>query len=93
MMNNIGDFFLFCSLQVITSIGTILFVTPWFGVAVLPLGLLYFRILNYFRDVSRETKRLDSIARSPVFAHFSEVSFIQSLSMLVDAKLIIFSFW
>lgn len=66
------DFFLFCTLQVLTSLGTILFVTPWFGVAVIPLGFVYFRILNFFRAVSRETKRLDSIARSPVFAHFSE---------------------
>ena len=28
--------------------------------------------MNYFRLVSRETKRLDSISRSPVYAHFSE---------------------
>jgi ATP-binding cassette subfamily C (CFTR/MRP) protein 1 len=68
------DFFLFCTLQVLTSLGTILFVTPWFGVAIIPLGFLYIQILNYFREVSRETKRLDSIARSPVYAHFSEVS-------------------
>lgn len=82
------DFFLFCSLQVLTSIGTILFVTPWFGVAIVPLGFLYFRILNYFRAVSRETKRLDSIARSPVFAHFSEVSFysLVCLAMLTVAN-------
>jgi ABC-type multidrug transport system fused ATPase/permease subunit len=66
------DFFLFATLNVVISIGTILFVTPWFGVAVVPLGILYFRILNYFRDVSRETKRLDSITRSPVYALFSE---------------------
>jgi ATP-binding cassette subfamily C (CFTR/MRP) protein 1 len=67
------DFFLFCSLTVVTSIATIMYVTPWFGITVIPLGFFYFRILNYFREVSRETKRLDSISRSPVFAHFSEV--------------------
>lgn len=67
------DFFLFCSLQVVVSLGTILYVTPWFGVAIPPLALFYFRFLNYFREVSRETKRLDSISRSPVYAHFSEV--------------------
>ena len=33
---------------------------------------IYFRTLNYFREVARETKRLESISRSPVFAHFSE---------------------
>jgi ABC-type multidrug transport system fused ATPase/permease subunit len=67
------DFFLFSSLQVVISLATIMFVTPWFGVAVLPLGVIYVRVLNYFREVSRETKRLDSISRSPVYAHFSEV--------------------
>ena len=29
-------------------------------------------MLNYFREVSRETKRIDSISRSPVYAWFSE---------------------
>lgn len=66
------DFFLFCSLQVAVSLATILFVTPWFGVAIPPLAFFYFRFLNYFREVSRETKRLDSISRSPVYSHFSE---------------------
>jgi ATP-binding cassette, subfamily C (CFTR/MRP), member 1 len=33
---------------------------------------LYVRALNYFRNVSRETKRLESISRSPVYALFSE---------------------
>mmetsp|Transcript_842 Transcript_842/g.2339 ORF Transcript_842/g.2339 Transcript_842/m.2339 type:complete len:1469 (-) Transcript_842:87-4493(-) len=66
------DFFLSCSLFVVVSLGTITFATPWFGVAILPLMVIYIRILNYFRDVSRETKRLDSISRSPVYAHFSE---------------------
>lgn len=28
--------------------------------------------MNYFREVSRETKRIDSISRSPVYAWFSE---------------------
>jgi len=71
-LSDMLDFFLFCSLSVVTSLGIIVFVTPWFGVAVVPLGFLYIRFLNYFRDVSRETKRLDSISRSPVYAHFSE---------------------
>mmetsp|Transcript_36598 Transcript_36598/g.88346 ORF Transcript_36598/g.88346 Transcript_36598/m.88346 type:complete len:620 (-) Transcript_36598:151-2010(-) len=66
------DFFLFTTLNVAISLGTILFVTPWFGIAVVPLGVVYFKILNYFREVSRETKRLDSITRSPVYALFSE---------------------
>ena len=66
------DFFLSTSLAVIIAIGSILFVTPWFGVAIVPLAFFYFRFLNYFRLVSRETKRLDSISRSPVYSQFSE---------------------
>lgn len=66
------DFVVFMALSVIVSLGSIVFVTPWFGLAVLPLAFVYFRILNYFRSVSRETKRLESISRSPVYAHFSE---------------------
>lgn len=66
------DFFLFSTLQVIIALGTIMFVTPWFGIAVIPLLYIYITILNYFREVSRETKRLESISRSPVYAQFSE---------------------
>jgi ATP-binding cassette, subfamily C (CFTR/MRP), member 1 len=66
------SFFLSMVLSVIFSLASILFVTPWFGVAILPLGYFYITILNYFRNVSRETKRLESLSRSPVYAHFSE---------------------
>jgi ABC-type multidrug transport system fused ATPase/permease subunit len=59
-------------LTVVVSLATITFVTPWFGVALVPILYIYAKILNYFREVSRETKRLESISRSPVFAHFSE---------------------
>jgi ATP-binding cassette, subfamily C (CFTR/MRP), member 1 len=66
------DFFLFSSLNIFLSIAVIFFVTPWFGVIVPPLIFIYLKVLNYFREVSRETKRLDSISRSPVYAQFSE---------------------
>jgi hypothetical protein len=58
---------------VIFVLGSVVFVTPWFGIAILPMGVIYFKILNYFREVARSTKRLDSISRSPVYVHFSEV--------------------
>jgi ATP-binding cassette subfamily C (CFTR/MRP) protein 1 len=66
------DFVIFCALQILISLGTIVFVTPWFAAGLAPLAILYFRFLNYFRNVSRETKRLESISRSPIFAQFSE---------------------
>merc|ERR1712038_1269241 len=71
-------------MTVFLSIGTIVVVTPWFGIAVIPILYIYFKVLNYFREVSRETKRLESISRSPVFSHFSEtlggISTIQAYS-------------
>lgn len=66
------EFVLFCTLTVFISILSIVVVTPWFGIVVLPLAFIYFQYLQYFRSVSRETKRLDSISRSPVYAQFSE---------------------
>jgi len=66
------DIFLFLILQLAIVMGSIIVVTPWFAVVLPFLGFFYFRSMNYFRQVSRETKRLESVARSPVFAQFSE---------------------
>lgn len=66
------DFFLTMTLTIVISLGSIVYITPWFGVALIPMVFIYITILNYFREVARETKRLESISRSPVFAHFSE---------------------
>ena len=38
----------------------------------IPIFVIYIRITNYYRKVARELKRLDSISRSPIFAHFGE---------------------
>lgn len=67
------EFVLFCSLTVLVSLLSIVVVLPWFAVAIVPIAFIYFQYLQYFRAVSRETKRLDSISRSPVYAQFSEV--------------------
>jgi ABC-type multidrug transport system fused ATPase/permease subunit len=66
------DFFLWGVLYMFVSLGTIAYITPLFAAAVLPILFVYFKVLNYFRDVSRETKRLDSLSRSPVYSQFSE---------------------
>jgi ATP-binding cassette subfamily C (CFTR/MRP) protein 1 len=70
------EFVLYCTLTVAISLLSIVVITPWFGVAIVPIGIIYYKYLQYYRAVSRETKRLDSISRSPVFAQFSEVSHI-----------------
>lgn len=73
--NEIADFidiFVFIVLQLIVVMISIVVITPYFAVVLPFLAYLYIRAMNYFRQVSRETKRLESVARSPVYSQFSE---------------------
>ncbi|XP_053408287.1 ATP-binding cassette sub-family C member 10-like [Mercenaria mercenaria] len=61
--------------QIYGILGTIVITCyglPWFAVLLLPLGLLYYKIQNYYRHTSREIKRISSVTLSPIYAHFSE---------------------
>lgn len=46
--------------------------TPAFVALVIPLALAYYWIQRYYLRTSRELKRLDSVSRSPIYAHFQE---------------------
>lgn len=46
--------------------------TPVFVALILPLGGIYLYIQRYYLRTSRELKRLDSVSRSPIYAHFQE---------------------
>ncbi|EWC47816.1 hypothetical protein DRE_03016 [Drechslerella stenobrocha 248] len=46
--------------------------TPPFIALIVPMLMLYFYIQRYYLSTSRELKRLDSVSRSPIFAHFQE---------------------
>ncbi|KAI5806479.1 multidrug resistance-associated protein 1 [Peziza echinospora] len=46
--------------------------TPLFVLLIVPLAWLYAYIQGYYLRTSRELKRLDSVSRSPIYAHFQE---------------------
>lgn len=46
--------------------------TPAFVALILPLTAMYMWFQRYYLRTSRELKRLDSVSRSPIYAHFQE---------------------
>ncbi|RYP79230.1 hypothetical protein DL771_000208 [Monosporascus sp. 5C6A] len=46
--------------------------TPAFVALIVPLGAVYYWVQRYYLRTSRELKRLDSVSRSPIYAHFQE---------------------
>ncbi len=66
------QFFLFTVFFVVFSFGAIAYGVPWFLLSLPVVCYLYLLALNYYRPLARDSKRLESISRSPIFAHFSE---------------------
>jgi len=74
------DSLLFTSMQMlftnfgntIATLAFMLYVAPIFGVALVPLLILYYFVQQFYRSTSRELKRIDSITRSPLYANFTE---------------------
>ena len=54
------------------TMGVISASTPAFLTLIIPLGAIYVIYQKYYLRTSRELKRLDSVSRSPIFAHFQE---------------------
>ena len=46
--------------------------TPAFVLVIIPLLYVYLGYQKYYLRTSRELKRLDSVSRSPIYAHFQE---------------------
>jgi ABC-type multidrug transport system fused ATPase/permease subunit len=46
--------------------------SPWFLLVLLPIGVVFHRLHQYFRATTREVKRIESISRSPIFSSFGE---------------------
>jgi ATP-binding cassette subfamily C (CFTR/MRP) protein 1 len=60
------------SARSLATVAIISYTTPPFIAVVVPLAFLYLYIQRYYLRTSRELKRLDSVSRSPVYAHFQE---------------------
>ncbi|KAH7036509.1 hypothetical protein BKA57DRAFT_474957 [Linnemannia elongata] len=63
---------LFISTMAISVFVFCILATRWFFAIMVPLGICYYILGGFFLVSSRELKRLDSAARSPMYAHFGE---------------------
>ncbi|KAL3155586.1 hypothetical protein ABBQ38_010843 [Trebouxia sp. C0009 RCD-2024] len=64
--------FMTCSISVFGAILVVTAVTPTIIVAIALLSIVYYRVQVYYIATSRELKRLDSLALSPIFGNFNE---------------------
>lgn len=75
MDNELSDqyrLFILSSSSVIGVFILIIIYLPWFAIALVGLLTIFVAAASYYRASAREIKRLDSLGRSKVFAHFSE---------------------
>ncbi|KAK9311885.1 P-loop containing nucleoside triphosphate hydrolase protein [Lipomyces starkeyi] len=72
--------------NVMSSLLVICFVNPPFLLFIVPLAVLYVYYQKFYLRTSRELKRLESVSRSPLYAHFQEslngVSTIRAYSQI-----------
>lgn len=46
--------------------------TKWFGLAVVPITIVYILLQRFYIPTARELQRLESVTRSPIYSKFSE---------------------
>ena len=69
--NEVNDF-LWSVCDVVAVLIMISVSTPMFVSVILPLFIIFYFVQKLYIAASRQLKRLESISKSPVFAHFSE---------------------
>jgi ATP-binding cassette, subfamily C (CFTR/MRP), member 1 len=58
--------------SVVAVLLVISIVTPWFLTTLVPIILIYYIVQKLYIETSRQVRRLESLTRSPIFAHFAE---------------------
>ncbi|KAJ7461221.1 multidrug resistance-associated ABC transporter [Mycena latifolia] len=58
--------------SVVGAIVLVFYTFPYLGIMFVPMGVLYYIVSTYYRRSSVETKRLDSLMRSALYASYSE---------------------
>lgn len=61
-----------CLFQIVVSLFLIIVSVPFVLVVIIPVGWFYWKFQLAYRASAREVKRMDSIRRSPRYAHFKE---------------------
>ncbi|XP_063164727.1 ATP-binding cassette sub-family C member 9 isoform X1 [Candoia aspera] len=62
------------TLLCLSAVGMISYATPYFLVALLPLGIAFYFIQKYFRVASKDLQELDDSTQLPLLCHFSETA-------------------
>ncbi|GFR84980.1 multidrug resistance-associated protein 5 [Elysia marginata] len=65
------DVFLTNVLQIVGAVVIISYVSPWFLLAVVPLGAVFMFVWTVFHRSIRQLKMLDNVTRSPVIGHLT----------------------
>jgi ABC-type multidrug transport system fused ATPase/permease subunit len=65
--------FLQQSLNAISIVLLISYYLPVFALPMLVISIIYIFVGKLFVNASREFKRMESVTRSPIFTHFTEV--------------------
>ncbi|KAH0623848.1 hypothetical protein JD844_007017 [Phrynosoma platyrhinos] len=69
-----------CCLGIVSTLVIICLATPYFAIIMLPLGLIYYFVQQFYVSTSRQLRRLDSVTRSPIYSHFNET--VSGLSVI-----------
>ncbi|KAG0098274.1 hypothetical protein BGZ93_000582 [Podila epicladia] len=63
---------IFIIFMLVAMFGLCIAASPYFAILIPPLSYVYYRMGGFYLVTSRELKRLDSSARSPLYSHYAE---------------------